>query len=170
MLKAAGCILIFIGCCTAGFIKAASYRDRRAELESVLELVRILNMEICYRKDSLKKIFERISSEKDCWFSSHLAECGRQLENQLSLSEAWSISLDKTKEFCPLLEKDKEILRDISMGLGRSDTGGQKKIFEAALLRLERNRAEAGEQEARQGKMYKGLGIAAGAAAAIILI
>ena len=47
-----------------GFSKAFSYRARREELENTLELVRILNLEISYRKDSLKKTFERVSGMK----------------------------------------------------------------------------------------------------------
>ncbi len=42
MLKIAGCILIFAGCTSLGFIKSSGYAARRRELENALELIRLL--------------------------------------------------------------------------------------------------------------------------------
>ena len=170
MLKIAGCILIFASCCGAGFIKAASYRARRAELENTLELVRLLGMEICYRKDSLKKTFETVSSRKECWFASILSECGKMMGEHVPLTQAWNSSLKELESRCPLAEKDIEILGDMSMGLGRSDAGSQKDLLTPAIARLEENVREAKEQELSQGRMYRGLGIAAGTVISIMLI
>ena len=153
-----------------GFSKAFSYSARRDEIENTLELVRILNLEISYRKDSLKKTFERVSGMKKSWFAEMLKSCGKYLEEGRSIENAWECALKDNSDTCPLLERDVEILKDISMGIGRSDTGGQKKIFEPAMERLLSNIAEARQEESRSGKMYKGMGAACGIVISIVII
>lgn len=170
MLKTAACILIFSGCTFMGFAKALSYKARRVELENTLELLRILNLEIYYRKDSLRKTFERVSGMKKSWFADMLGSCGKRLEEGMSIEKAWECALKENADNCPLNDKDTDILKDISMGLGRSDTGGQKKIFEPAMERLVSNIEEARQEERSSGKMYKGLGAACGIAISIIII
>ena len=66
MLKVIGCVLIFISCTSLGFLKASSYRARIAELESVAELLKLLDMEITYRRDSLVRAFGKVSDAKPC--------------------------------------------------------------------------------------------------------
>lgn len=170
MIKIASCILIFLGCTLMGFSKAFTYRQRREELENTVELVRVLNLEISYRKDSLKKTFERISKLKKSWFADMLGSCGKYLNDGKSIEKSWELSLAENADTCPLLQSDVEILKDISMGIGRSDTEGQKKIFEPAMERLLSNVKDARDDEQRMGKMYKGLGIAGGIAVSIIII
>ena len=75
MLKIAGCILIFAGCTSLGFIKSSGYAARRRELENALELIRLLAVEITYRQDHLAKTFMKVSELKRCWFSDVLHSC-----------------------------------------------------------------------------------------------
>lgn len=170
MLKLAGCMLIFAGCTLLGFIKAASYKERRRELEEILELIRLLELEISYRKDSLYKAFYKTGSLKDCWFSHVLTCCSNNLQQQNSMYCSWETAIADNIKNCPLQRKDIDILNDISLGLGKSDTAGQKKLIEPAIIRLEAALAESKEQEIKQGKMYKALGTSAGIAIAVILI
>ncbi|MFQ7472981.1 MAG: hypothetical protein ACLRLX_02090 [Anaerovoracaceae bacterium] len=170
IFKLTACILIVLSCSAIGFIKASSYKFRRMELENTLELIRLLNLEISYRKDSLNKTFERVSALKPCWFAEVLKECGTFLSEQKPLNVSWQEALENNMSSCPLLPKDIEILKDVSMGLGRSDTQGQKKIIEPALARIESSINEARNAELKMGKMYRSLGIAAGIVIAVILI
>lgn len=170
MLRLLGCILIFISCSSMGFIKALSYKARTTELENTLELIRLLNMEIIYKKDSLAKVFERVSCMKSCWFACVLKECSIHMKHQKTLEFSWQQALIKNAENCPLKTSDIKILEDISAGLGKSDVSGQKKFMEPAVIRMETSLTEAREQEKKQSKMYRGLGVAAGTVIAVILI
>lgn len=170
MLKLVACIMIFTSCTSLGFIKASSYTSRRAELENALELIRLLDLEISYRKDSLHKTFKRVSILKPCWFSDVLEECSQMLTQQNSLHEAWDYALKNNLSSCPLQSKDIEILKDISMGLGRSDTQGQKNIFRPAVTRFEASINDAKNIELKMGRMYRSLGIASGIVIAVMLI
>lgn len=170
MFRLFGCILIFVGCSSLGFIKASSYRSRTVELENTLELIRLLDMEIVYKRDSLAKVFERVSYMKVCWFSEVLKVCSDVMKQQKTLEESWQLSLEQNTKNCPLNKNDIEILKDISIGLGKSDISGHKNLIEPAVIRMQTSLAGAREQEKKQSKMYRGLGIAAGAVIAVILI
>ena len=59
MVKVIAGILLFFGCTALGFSKASGYKNRRVELEDTLELIRLLHLDISYRKDALAKTFQR---------------------------------------------------------------------------------------------------------------
>ena len=137
MVKVIAGILLFFGCTALGFSKASGYKNRRVELEDTLELIRLLHLDISYRKDALAKTFQRAALQKSCWFADVLQECAEGLTAQKTLGKTWQDALYKEKEGCPLLSEDVEILTDLFLGLGRSDTRGQQQILEPALYRLE---------------------------------
>ena len=66
MVKVIAGILLFFGCTALGFSKASGYRNRRVELEDTLELIRLLHLDISYRKDALAKAFQRAGLQKAC--------------------------------------------------------------------------------------------------------
>lgn len=169
MFRIMGCVLIFISCSSLGFLKASSYKARTLELESILEMIKLLDMEITYRRDSLAKAFEKVSYMKGCWFSEVLKACSAMMGTN-TMEQSWQLALEENMDKCPLKEKDIEVLRDFSMGLGKSDIKGQKNYLEPAMLRIEASLAEARAQEQSQSRMYRGLGIAAGVVIAVILI
>lgn len=170
MIKLVVCITIVVCCCLLGYIKAASYKGRCIELQNVLEMIKLLHIEMTYRKDSLAKSFKRISETKNCWFSDVLDECSNNLMCGYSLSDSWRTSVNGLRNKSPLNNKDIEILDDIVVGLGKSDSEGQKKIFEPAEMRLQTNLKNALIQEQKLGRMYISLGTAAGVIAVILLI
>lgn len=170
MLKILGCILVFAGSTCIGMLKASSYKERRVELENTLELLRLLQMEITYKKDSLQKSFMKTAALKECWFSQLLRDCCEELSENHTLENAWNRSIQNNLLNCPLYHNDLVIINDLSMGIGKSDIKGQSKVFEPTLIRLETACMEAKEQEQRQGKMYRSLGISAGILIVILFI
>ena len=170
MLRLAGCAVIFICCTSLGMIKASVYGQRRREIENTLELIRLLELEISYRKETLSKAFEKTASMKDCWMSNVLSSCADGLRMERPLSDSWKDAIDMNIQKCPLTKAETDILMDISMGLGRSDVQGQAKIFAPALIRLEKCLEDASVQERKQGRMYRGMGVAVGIAVAVVMI
>ncbi|MGN0703745.1 MAG: hypothetical protein ACI4LD_04215 [Lentihominibacter sp.] len=170
MLKILGCIMIFAGSTCIGLLKSASYKARRTELENTIELLRMLQMNITYRKDSLQKTFVKTAELKECWFSDLLINCSDLLAQHMTIAEAWRISIEKNMAMYPLYHDDLEVLKDVAMGLGKSDTTGQSNVFEPALLRLASALREAAEQEKKQGRMYRSLGISAGLVIVILFL
>lgn len=70
----------------------------------------------------------------------------------------------------PLQQYDMEILKDLVLGLGKSDTAGQSRVLEPTAIRLKQQLEAAKEQEKRQGRMYRGLGVSAGVVIVIMII
>ena len=103
MVKVIAGILLFFGCTALGFSKASGYKNRRVELEDTLELIRLLHLDISYRKDALAKTFQRAALQKSCWFADVLQECAEGLTAQKTLGKTWQDALYKEKEGCPLL-------------------------------------------------------------------
>lgn len=170
MLRIIVCILIVTSCTGMGFVKASSFSRRSTELENTLELIRLMDMEITYKRDSLAKTFQKLAEMKECWFSRVLQRCSSLLEMQNTLEDSWLQALRENMENCPLNKSDLQLLSDFSLGLGKSDVRGQRGIIEPAVIRLEALAAEARVYEHKQGRMYRGLGIAGGIAIAVIII
>ncbi|MEI3502853.1 MAG: hypothetical protein V8Q42_04005 [Anaerovoracaceae bacterium] len=76
-----------------------------------------------------------------------LQSCAGYLRKQDTLKDAWDSAMTLHMRSCPLGRTETDVIKDISMGLGRSDTGGQAKVFTPAILRLEKCLSEAREQE-----------------------
>ena len=87
MVKVIAGILLFFGCTALGFSKASGYKNRRVELEDTLELIRLLHLDISYRKDALAKTFQRAALQKSCWFADVLQECAEGLTAQKTLGK-----------------------------------------------------------------------------------
>jgi len=170
MIKLGLCITIVASCCLLGYLKAASFRGRCIELQNINELIKLMDLDITYKKDTLSKSFERVSEIRQCWFSNVLKSCNTKLKCHYSLSDSWENSVVQYRAKCPLKDKDIEILNDFILGLGRTDTEGQKKIFDPTYIRLEANLDDARLQEQKLGKMYISLGTAAGVIGVILLI
>lgn len=169
MIRLAACLCIVFGGALAGETKAQDYRKRRRELESALELIRLLELELTYRKDSLYKIFAAAAQQKPCIFATLLECSSEKLRHQCTLQEAWNRSLRET-ETTSFTDEDLQILQDFILGLGRSDTSGQKKLLEPVKVRLMRQLEDAREAESQKGRMYRGLGLSAGILTAIIIV
>lgn len=170
MIKLTGCVLLFVSCSALGFLKSSSFKARSRELENILELIRLLRVEISYKKEPLARTFRNVSLSKPCWFSDMLLACSEALDRHSALQNAWKTALDQQGAESPLETQDLEILRDMALGLGKSDIEGQNRILEPVELRIADRLQKAKQQEERQGRMYKGLGISAGIIIVILII
>ena len=173
MLKIAGCILIFAGCTSLGFIKSFGLCGKAAQRvgKTRFELIRPLAVggDHMQTGSSGEDIHESVGA-KTMLVSDVLHSCSLCMKEQRPLADSWEAALSENAKNCPLHERDTAVLRDIAAGLGRSDAKGQQDIIKPAVIRLETCLADAGEQEKKQGRMYRGLGMAAGAVIAVMLI
>lgn len=170
MLKIIGCILILISSYCLGVFKAQTYKVRTAELESILELLNLLELEITYKKEPLMKTFHKVANCKDCWFSTVLEHCSEEMVQQNPMMDAWQNAIAMHQRETPLEQQDIEILQDLALSLGKSDIQSQRRMLEPARIRLNERLAQAKELERRQGRMYRGLGLSAGVVIVIMII
>ena len=119
MLRITGCAVIFLCCTSLGMIKSLTFRERRKELENTLELIRLLEMEISYRKETLYKAFERTSHLKECWMSDVFASCAGYLRKQDTLKDAWDSAMTLHMRSCPLGRTETDVIKRYIHGPGQ---------------------------------------------------
>lgn len=170
MIKLISCMLLISCSCMVGVLRAASFRTRRKELEKIIEILRLLDIEITYKKEPLAKSFYKISGNNSCWFTDILIKCSEMTLENNSIKEAWEAAKFQCGTNKPILDDDISILDDLFMGLGKSDTEGQHRLFEPTIKRLNEQQKEAYSAEQRSGKMYVALSTAAGIMISILLL
>ncbi len=170
MIKIIGCMILVISSTLIGHIKASSYKQRTIELEYIIEMIKLMEMQMTYKKDTLAKVLHGVSETKACWTSKAFEKCSSNLDGRISLKDAWMEALLEEEDSCPLEKHDVDILNDLTEALGKSDTDGQKKIIESAMIRFQAALKDSRDAEHRMGRMYKALGTAAGIVAVIMVI
>ena len=170
MIKVICCLVLISGCYILGCIKAGGYKQRCRELEEIIEIIKLMELDITYRRDPLAISFNKISKLKYCWFSSVLKQCSIKLQNQVPLNDAWYGSISEIRSKSQLNDADINIINDMMLSLGRTDSDGQRKVFAPTVERLSSNLYSAKQRSDHEGKMFKALGAAAGIMLSIILI
>ena len=170
MIKIAGALIVIICSSIAGHMKASTYKKRTIELENIIEIIKLMEMEITYKKEPLMNTFEKIAALKKCWFSDTLKDCSKNLCTNMSLDISWKKALDKHSSKSPLEAHDISILDDLITSLGKSDSEGQVKLIEPTVVRLKSAVTNSYKKEERLGKMYRALGTSIGVVLVILLI
>ena len=170
MLKIMSCMLLISCSCMLGIMKSSNLKTRCIELENAIETLRMLDIDITYKKEPLAKSFKKISSAKSCYLTEMMRHCSHSLQNQRSLEESWHIAKNRNDLNNSLSDNDMTILDDLFVSLGKSDSEGQHRLFEAAILRLLSNLKEAKNIESKKGKMYVSISTAAGIVTSILLL
>jgi stage III sporulation protein AB len=88
----------------------------------------------------------------------------------LTVSDAWSSSIEQLKEVLSLQREDLDILQRFGDQLGSSDKEGQIKFIKLTLMQLHEEESKARELREKYERMYHSLGLLAGIALAIILL
>jgi stage III sporulation protein AB len=171
MFKLAGALLIIVAGSTAGIIRAREYMRRPGELKSMLAALQMLETEITYAATPLGEALERIAAgggrEVKRLFAGAAAEL--RAMSGCTAAEAWQKSLQSYYPGSALLDSDLIILQNLGSALGISDRQDQSKHLRLASEQLKLEAARAGEEAARNAKMWNYLGFC-GAAALVLLI
>lgn len=170
MIKLIGCILLILSCSLMGCIKANTYKERRCELENILESIKLIEMYITYRREPLQKVFIKTANARMCWFSNVLNECAKNMDSQHDIEKAWRKAIERHMETTTLSEDDIVIIEDMVLGLGKSDLLGQRRMLDPIISRISDQHKEAVYREKSLGKLYRTLGAASGVVIAIIII
>ncbi|MDO4745026.1 MAG: stage III sporulation protein AB [Bacillota bacterium] len=170
MVKVFICVMVFSCSYFIGHIKASVFKSRRIEIENTIELIKLLEIELTYRRDTLVRTLEKVSELKQGWTSCLFKEISIYMQRMQSLDKAWETTLAGMSSTCPLNKEDIAVLNDVFAGLGKSDIDSQKKLFKPALLRLTSNYETALKQEEKYSRLYKTMGSAVGAVMVITVI
>lgn len=170
MLKLLGACCLLGGAMYVAMATTHRLRERVDVLAALTAAVGFLQEELSYARTPTNKLLEQLSQ-------SHSDPVGRFFRAVLDalredpeggVRRGWDTALDQC---LPMLHKEeKETLSALSQTLGRYDVEAQRPILAQTAARLEEYRQEAKADQARLGRVYTAVTLAAGTLAVIVLL
>ncbi|HHW56697.1 MAG TPA: stage III sporulation protein AB [Clostridia bacterium] len=170
-MKLLGMLLVFFSTTSLGYMAAFKYKMRFRILKNLISALNLCKIEVTYSKDPMAEIFITISSSLDKSIKPLFIKAAEiLLENKgYSGGEAWEAAL-KEWDSGYLKKEDIEILRSFGYGLGKSDVYSQEKNFDLAVELLKRQLSSAEEENKKNEKLYKNIGVLTGLAIIILFL
>ena len=158
---------IFIGTSLIGIMISNKYKNRTKELYEIKKTLNFFKSKIEYTYEPLKDIFLEISNNSIENIRNIFLTTATKMD-QLSAEDAWKYAVEISKN--NLNKKDISIIKDFGTALGQTDIQGQLNKTKLTLEFLDKQIEEAEDEEEKNTKLYKTLGVVAGAGLVIILI
>lgn len=150
-----------------GLAFANKYKGRVIDLKNIRNSLNILETRIKYTYDPLPRIFETLSNS----FSNSIGEIfktAKEKMNELSAGEAWKIAIETSDT--NMNSEDLSILKNFDKLLGKTNVEGQLSEIELLKRFIDTQIKKAEEEQNKNEKMYKNLGMIVGLAIVIILV
>ena len=158
---------IFMSVSYIGLALASRYKSRVRDLKNIRNILNIIETKIKYTYEPLPQIFLEISQE----FTGGISELFKTSVEQMksvSAGEAWKYALECSNT--SLNSEDLEILKKLENLLGKTNAEGQLSEIELMNNFIDIQIKKSEEEQNKNEKMYKNLGVIVGLAIVIILI
>ena len=158
---------IFFISTVIGISIADRYTNRVNDLKNIRNILNILETKIKFTYEPLPQIFEEISNEFKGEVS-RIFQIAKEKMVELSAGEAWHFAIENSNT--NMNEEDLNILNGLEKLLGKTDIDGQ--LSEINLIKefIDIQIKKAEEEQIKNAKLYKNLGIMIGMIIVIILI
>ena len=171
MVKIFASIIIFLSCSITGFIYGEGLRKRVKALNEIESALYNLENQIMFTYTPLPEAFKHLAikcsgSEKKFFQDISDLLVSNKVEN---VYQAFAAALEDNRTLLNIKKEDESILLDLAKTLGESDLEGQKSMFLLAYKNINKEISFAELSLSKNVKMYRGLGISAGAAIVILL-
>jgi len=170
-LKAIGAILLIAGGAYTGCAFAAALRRRVQLLSDLIAALSLMKAEIVLKLSPMPEVLSLLGAQRGL-IGTVFDTMARNLLiiDMPGLSYIWTKTLDEHKNELMLPQDAYRALCSLGDMLGRYASEEQEKQIEYVVSRLEEGRQRAQEEYERQGKLYRRMGVAGGAALAILLL
>ena len=163
-----GAALLFIFFSLLGVLAGEREKKRLIQCEAFLELFEYIKNQVGYFLTPTKIMYRNFSS-------SVLEACGflpalRSHENDEVYCDVWRAALKACKKSLYLSEKQFALVLEFGDCVGKSHGQIQTNTFDYYISEMRAEISKDKEESAKNIKMYRTLGIAAGACAAILVI
>lgn len=167
MLKYAGLVLITAVTSFAGCYFSSALKTRLVNLKKINFLIDEIIILLRYKASTVYEITDCLVRNERFAAFSFLSNISA--DENISFQQNWSNAI---KEVPPLnlKESDLEILSDIGKNLGTSDIEGQLSMLSLQRAELEALISSAEAECERKSKLYRSLGVLAGAFISVMLI
>lgn len=160
---------IFITSMYMGILYSRRYLNRVKDLEEMKNAMEIFKSKIKFTYKPIPEIFEEIAKE----IKSNIAGVfllSKSYMEEYTASESWKMAMEKSASNTNLTKDDIEVISNLSKTLGGTDLDGQIAIIELTENLIDRQIQKAREEETKNGRLYKTLGMGIGLAIIIILV
>ncbi|MDQ0208972.1 stage III sporulation protein SpoIIIAB [Alkalicoccobacillus murimartini] len=170
-MKWLGAILVILACTWIGFEAAKRMSDRPKQLRQLKVGIQALEAEMLYGLTPLAEASIHLSKQL-AYPINHLFEhFAHKLESKgESAHIAWEQSLEEVWQSTSLLKGEREVLSQFGQTLGQQDRDQQQKQIKLTMVHLDREEAEAKENQLRYEKMLKSLGFLGGLLIVILML
>jgi stage III sporulation protein AB len=171
MLKLLGAVLILLAGTGFGFYQARQLANRPRQIRQLIQALQRMETEIAYGFTFLPEAMIKVSKQ----LSSPLSHLFQQIGQQLSASsgqstkDVWQTSVKEGWKHTSMKEAEKEILLQLGYTLGLTDKEDQVKHLRLGVSQLQAEEEQARDEQRRYEKMWKSLGLLAGALIVILI-
>lgn len=167
-MRIAGAAMLFLFFSLMGFFAGQKEKRRLAECEAFLEFFEYIKNQVNYFLTPTKVMYRSFSSEilEDCGFLPAL----RSHESDEVYQDVWRISLKSCEKNLQITSKQKSLIFGFGDCIGKSNGDIQTANFDYYISEM-RAQVETEKQDGEKNtKLYRTLGITAGACAAILVM
>ncbi|MGG3907065.1 stage III sporulation protein SpoIIIAB [Geobacillus stearothermophilus] len=170
-MKWLGALLILAASTWMGMEAARALYERPRQLRQLKAALRAFEAEVMYGHTPLAEASQHIARQTAAPIGELFAQFAAALHAcETSVAEAWEKSLRAVWGKTALKQGEWEVMKQFGATLGQYDRLTQQQQIALALAHLEREEAEALDDQARYGKMAKSLGVLAGLLLVILLM
>ena len=170
MIKLIGAVFIIVATTWGGFEASKRFSDRPKQLRALRSALQSLEAEIMYGHTPLHEAARRLAAQLSKPLSGFFESFAKRLtDTETTVKEAWEESLRDIWKLTALKQGEYEIMKQFGETLGRHDRINQQKHIMLTLAHLEREEADAVQNQAKYEKMVKSLGFLSGLLLIILL-
>lgn len=167
-MRAVGAVFIFIFFSLLGVFRGEKEKERLAECEAFLELFEYIKNQINYFLTPTKVMYRNFSNavlEKNGFLPALRSHEGDEV-----YCDIWRTSFESCKKNICLSEKQRALALAFGDCIGKTNAPVQTKSFDYYIAEMSDEISKQRTESAKNAKLYRTLGMAAGALAAILVI
>lgn len=171
MLKLIGAVLVVLAGTMFGFAKASAYARRPRQIRQLIAAFQRLETEMTYGFTPLGEALLHISGQLEPQLAAMFRRAAEPLNAMtgVTAAESWKEAVDACWRQTALSSNEREILSQLSFTLGTSDREDQAKHLRLAVDMLKAEEENARDEQRRYEKMWRSLGVLAGAFVVILM-
>lgn len=171
MWNAYGAVLVLAAAGMAGFVVAGSYSQRPALLRALHGALTMLLTEIRYGATPLPEALEKVARHGPRATATFFSDAAEALSAPASVSTAaaWRRAVAAQRSRWTLTAADEAVLLELAPYLGQTFVDDQERHLRLALTQLNNHLKEAVAEATVQSRLWRYLGVCAGALLVLLL-
>ena len=165
-------MLVVLSTGGAGLFLTQKYQRRPREVRELIYVLNVLENEIAFLSRRLPEAFLNISVQMKYPMATVFIEIANIMKSNKSLDfhTIWKDALKKVLASTSLQNDELEIINNLGLTLGRTDTDGQVRCIRMAINQLKNQEITAMEVAKKLGTSFRNLGIFLGLGIVILLM